>query len=356
MANNRINYPIVQLATRWGESGIEKLEGVQDFSYNLTLNYSEPIFESYCGNTPLLYDQPEGRHQVDGTITKILDGRPPLFTLFSLNQNNGPELHNRIDSEGFLQIGYWEEEDDGAVGLPKRFTDMSGIYINSVSYNFNINEPFTEEIGFAASHIASTSGAGDYIPWDYSPISGIESLSPPYIRYNSLRFSGPSGIRTELPQGVFGVDKNGGKTDLCRIQSISVSASINREQIDGVFLENPRSSRIVTFPIEVNTEISIISVSGSDFNILDDALLCASKEQTTNEKIRIVSCDGTIIDLGDKNRLTSLSQSDGGVDGGNVILTYNYLTYNNFTVIHSEDTNSSGFISSLPPIRPSPGG
>lgn len=344
MANNRINYPIVQLATRWGESGVEKLEGVQDFSYDLTLNYSEPIFESYCGNTPVLYDQPEGRHEVAGTITKVLDGRPLLFTLFSLNQSGGPELYNRIDAEGFLQIGYWEEEDERAIGLPKRFTDISGVYINSVSYNFNINEPFTEEISFSASHLASQSGSGDYIPWDYSPISGIESLVDPYIQYNSLRFSGPSGCYTKLPNGVFGVTNSGEKTDLCRLQSISVSASIGREQLDGVFLENPRSTRVVTFPIEISTEISIISVSGSDFNILDDALLCASREQTKNEEIRIVSCDGTIIDLGDKNRLTSLSQSDGGVDGGNVILTYNYLTYNNFTVIHKEDPNSSGFI------------
>jgi hypothetical protein len=344
MANNRINYPIVQLATRWGSGNVEKLEGVQDFSYNLTLNYSDPVFEMSCGNTPLLYDQPEGRHEVNGAITKILDGRPLLFTLFSLNQSNGPELHNRIDSEGFLQVGYWEEEDSGAIGLPKRFTDISGIYINSISYNFNINEPFTEEINFSASHIASQSGSGDYIPWDYSPISGIESLQSPYIKYNTLRFSGPSGCYTYLPSSMFGVTNSGEKTDLCRIQSISVSATINREQLDGVFLENPRSTRIVTFPIEVNTEITVIAVSGSDFNILDDALACASKEQTKNEYIRVVSCDGTFIDLGDKNRLTSLGQSNGGVDGSNVILTYNYITYNNLTILHTEDINSSGFL------------
>ena len=56
----------------------------------------------------------------------------------------------------------------------------------------------------------------------------------------------------------------------------------------------------------------------------------------------IVTCEGTAIYLGEKNKLSSVNYGGGDAGGGNVTVTYSYTTFNDFTVIHPQDPNVSG--------------
>ena len=64
--------------------------------------------------------------------------------------------------------------------------------------------------------------------------------------------------------------------------------------------------------------------------------------KTTFQIIRIATCEGTRIFLGDKNKLASVNYGGGDAGGGNVTVTYSYTTFNDFTVLHPQDPNPSG--------------
>ena len=61
------------------------------------------------------------------------------------------------------------------------------------------------------------------------------------------------------------------------------------------------------------------------------ASACSNPKALANKQIKIVLCDGTVIDLGTKNKLTSVNYTGGDTGGGNATITYSYQTFNDFT-------------------------
>jgi len=64
------------------------------------------------------------------------------------------------------------------------------------------------------------------------------------------------------------------------------------------------------------------------------------QDNLSNEVIRIATCEGTRIYLGNKNKLASINYGGGDAGGGNVTVTYSYTTFNDFTVLHPQDPTS----------------
>jgi hypothetical protein len=64
-----------------------------------------------------------------------------------------------------------------------------------------------------------------------------------------------------------------------------------------------------------------------------------STSNLTNRTIRIISRDSTKIDLGTKNKLSSVTYGGGnaGTNGGNATVTYSYSNFNSCSVYHSAD-------------------
>ena len=84
--------------------------------------------------------------------------------------------------------------------------------------------------------------------------------------------------------------------------------------------------RYATFPFEITSEFEVtasnsdeVAISGTDRNLSD-------------ETIKIKDNAGTVVDLGTKNKLSSVSYSGGDTGGGNATITYSYSTFNVFTV------------------------
>jgi hypothetical protein len=65
-------------------------------------------------------------------------------------------------------------------------------------------------------------------------------------------------------------------------------------------------------------------LGGSGTNLVDQVIFIAVQE-------------GTRIDLGSKNKLSSVSYGGGDAGGGNSTCTYSYSTFNDFTVTHPSD-------------------
>jgi hypothetical protein len=58
---------------------------------------------------------------------------------------------------------------------------------------------------------------------------------------------------------------------------------------------------------------------------------------TSQEPIMIRLHDGTVFDLGTKNRLSSVNYTGADAGGGNGSMTYSYSTYNDLYVTHPLD-------------------
>ena len=80
-------------------------------------------------------------------------------------------------------------------------------------------------------------------------------------------------------------------------------------------------------------------------NALDDctdASICNTKSNLNERRIRIATCEGLRVWLGQKNKLSSVSYGGGDAGGGNATVTYSYSNFNDFTIMHSGDVSANG--------------
>ena len=144
-----------------------------------------------------------------------------------------------------------------------------------------------------------------------------------------------------MPDEIPGISTSGVKSAEAHVQSITVSTDFGREEIFELGTRQPYA-RVVTFPVEVTTDIEVLSVSGDMVNALSDGCGAAGGcdgvvDNLSNQIINITACEGTRIYLGSKNKLASVNYGGGDAGGGNVSVTYSYTTFNDFTVMHPKD-------------------
>ena len=109
------------------------------------------------------------------------------------------------------------------------------------------------------------------------------------------------------------------------IQSISVSTDFGQEQIQELGRFGPYH-RYASFPIEVSCDFEVIATKGDLISVSGDA------PNLSNQAIVVQDTAGTLIDLGNKNKLSSVSYSGGDTGGGNANITYSYSNFNTLTV------------------------
>ena len=56
-----------------------------------------------------------------------------------------------------------------------------------------------------------------------------------------------------------------------------------------------------------------------------------------DERILIITREGTKLDLGSKNKLSSVNYTGGDAGGGNVTISYSYSNFNDLIVTHPQD-------------------
>jgi hypothetical protein len=246
---------------------------------------------------------------------------------------------------------------------------MSGLYISSVAYNFPVDDNFSEDItlvgntkiwgtGQSSSTLNCSASyypsavSGAFANNEDAPIgsggvnrrqnihfaTGADTASAAQLRAEAC-----DPDKTVLPREIQGMSNSGTK-DFAHIQSITASVDVAREELFELGAKIAYA-RPVTFPIEVTCDIEVTASSGDLINAIDSCTggsFCEEATNLSNNTIRIATCEGTRLWLGNKNKLSSVSYGGGDAGGGNATVTYSYSTFNDFTVLHERDVVASG--------------
>ena len=350
--------------------------GVQSVAVTTTFNL-EQAFE--LGQLSI-YENIEGVPDIEVTLSKVLDGYAPLYTLAT--KNNGavggsvalksPTLAGRSNEKCIVAVGIWPDTSDQASGTTYvQQMEMSGLFVSSLGYNFPLEDNFTEDVTLVgndkawanmtqageavgcpnpswALKLASGAFDGSDAPIGTGGINRRENLS--FATAASTLHSITDGVDyTRLPTEIPGVGTGGwisprSANNVTHLSSMTVSTDLGREELFELGTRQPYA-RVVTFPIEVTCDVEMISLSGDMVNAFADG--CGSDDACTgivdnlsNQTIRVATCEGTRIYLGSKNKLASINYGGGDAGGGNVSVTYSYTNFNDCTVMHPKDPST----------------
>jgi hypothetical protein len=370
MSNNRIIYSIQQLAIKTDGGSVPfPVHGLQSVTSNTNFNLN-PVFEiSQLSPYELSEDVPD----VQLTTNKVLDGYPPVYCLATMAATT-PTLANRANQKCVANLAIFNEAGTSALGTAIGQCEASGLVVSSARYNFTNNGSFTEEVTLIGNDRvwkgdtriknttdaawANSLGVTGYFTGLDSPIGvgGVNrrqhlALTPVTNALGDTNGSLLDPDCTILPQEIAGINVSGVNvmTDSYRahLDSINVSVNLNRDNLNELGKKAPYF-RTPKFPVEVTTEVTITATSGDFISSTQAGILsnaaggCASDSgNLSNRTIRIATCEGLRIYCGLKNKLASKNYTGGDTGGGQVMVSYTYRTYNDFTVMHSAESQFS---------------
>lgn len=351
-----------------GDGKIMIAHGLQ--SIGITTNFNlEQIFE--LGQLSL-YENLEEVPDIEVTFEKLLDGYSLIYHLGTVDATN-PTLTGRANARADVRmvVGYDTETSIQAGGANSGIAELycSGMYISSVAYNLSTDGTFTESTTFVGNDkqwltgsdtgglLADANGDIDAafattVFGNDAPVSDDNSV---LRRQNVVIGStgkdlGASGttFRTVVPNfiegantvgtGVVGYGGTGLSTNASYIStdagpylnSVSISVDLGREDIQQLGKKAPYF-RYVSFPVDVTCDIEVTAVGGDNIDAAEEA------NNLSNHSIQFVLDDSTVIQLGNKNKVTSVSYGGGDAGGGNATITYSMTNSNDLSVMHSGD-------------------
>jgi len=331
MPANRIFYAVQQVAISKdnGTTAHQVLYGVQ--SVSMTTSFSlEQAFE--LGQLEI-YENIEGVPSIEVTINRLLDGTALAYVLAAGGYANADSINLASSNECSVRLGIWDESVNSyATGSPVAQVTVRDAVMSNVSYTLGVDGNFTEEIGLTSNEKAWYLGGLHECTnalWASGFTTGVFGATPdsPDAVMGVQRREYFDRINSVLPSEI---PDSGNK-----IQSISVSADFGREDLFELGTKGPYA-KAATFPLEVSCSIEVISTGGDQVNAVSSGCTavasCASLNQLTDQTIILQTCDGTVIDLGTRNKLSSVSYGGGDAGGGNVSTTFEYVTYNKLSV------------------------
>lgn len=347
MPNNRVFYACQYVEIQPTGGSARAASGVQ--SLGMTTNFSlQQVFQFGMLN---IYENLENIPEVQITLEKALDGTPPLFLMGTSANSPNPSLIARADNRFTTRVGIFPDTGVRVAGNPMRELEMTGMYYSSLSYSFTVDGIFTESITAVGNHklwknsgfTVSAAGFGDNAV-TAGPPSGVNRRQNLYwgsaASTSTIHPQSYSVIPTDIP----GVHSTSGVNYemLAHIQRITASVDLGREDMFELGRRLPYH-RYVNYPVLVTTEVEYMADSGdlvsmTETGVYSDGVTpCNRNYNVKDQKIRIVTCEGTHIYLGDNNKLTSVNYGGGDTGGGNVTITHTYNGYNEFNVLHMAD-------------------
>ena len=325
---NRIFYAVQQVAIGQAPEGTyQVLKGVQSVSMTTTFNL-EQAFE--LGQLEI-YENIEGVPSVEMTINRLLDGTALAYVLAAGSYDNADDINAASTNEFTARLGIWDETTDSfADNNPANQVTISGAFISNVSYTFGVDGNFTEELGITATDKAWYQDCDAAAAWadDYTAGAFAGNNDEPDfaggVQRREYFDTASSNLPSIIPEGVN------------RLQSVSISADFGREDLFELGNKGP-FAKVATFPLEVTCSIEVLSSGGDLVSAAAEGCAtgltdCDVNNNLTDEPILVVLCDGTRVDLGTKNKLSSVSYGGGDAGGGNVTTTFDFVTFNKLSV------------------------
>jgi hypothetical protein len=342
-ANNRIYYASqsVQLTPQNSDGSIISTtgyipQGLQ--SVGMTTNFSlQPVFQ--LGQLEL-YDNLENVPEVEVTLNKVVDGTPPLYAMCmcgptGISAVNGAELIDLVNNRVNFRLGIWPDTVSATQGTATHRVDCSGMYLSRFNFTLPIDGNATEEVTLVGNNKLWNSGVAMTTNEFYASSASGTPTAPGIVRRYSMDFT-----NTVLPTGDAGIPLPSGRANnRPYLQSVTVSADLGREAIQEIGSMAPYF-RYVRFPLEVKSEFQIIASDGDTIDASDFSQNQGCNQSYRNVKdknVKLTLCAGTGnlqgtlgLDLGSKNKLTSVNYTGGDTGGGNATVTYSFQTYNKF--------------------------
>ena len=326
--NQRIFYACQAVAIcQRGETNIEPddiIHGVQSVGMSSTFTLDQ-VFE--LGQIEI-YENIEQVADIEVTIEKVIDG----YSLIYDKASGGAGKTDVVAATKARSDVYVAIFDDGlshATGVPRNVCYNSGMFISSVAYNYSVDGSATESVTLVGNDrfwnttTAGTIATSATANWSGNPTSNIDGTDTPIsgvvrrvdVDLEHADIQLPGEIKSQASDDATG--RGGGY----HVQSISISTDFGQENIQELGRFGPYH-RYATFPVEVTCEFELIATSGDLISVSGTA------ENLGNQPIKIFDTAGTVIDLGDKNKLSSVSYSGGDTGGGNATVSYSYSNFN----------------------------
>ena len=331
-SNNRIFYAcqaviIMQRGHTPNKDGLVKGLTSVGMSSTFTL---EQVFE--VGQLSI-YENIEDVADIEVTLEKLIDGHNLIYALASAGSCR-TDIVTASKTRSDVYLGIYDDGVSNATGVPRNVCWNSGMYISSVAYNYAVDGNATESVtlvgndrywnsvatanntGKTASQQWSSDLTSTIFDGSHSPASGVVRRVDVDLANSTL----PEIVKSQMdPNNV--VAKGGG----FHVQSVSVSADFGQEQILELGRFGPYT-RYATFPIEVTSEFEVMATSG------DLVTVSGNGTNLSNNTIIVKDDAGTILNLGTKNKLSSVSYTGGDTGGGNATVSYSFSNFNDLTV------------------------
>jgi hypothetical protein len=328
--NKRIYYAIKAAGiAECGTVVFTAVHGGQSAGMNTRFNLEE-VFE--LGQIEI-YELIENIPDVECTIEKVIDGYPLVYHL-ATKAATSATLAGRSNKRATVALAFYQDDQDAASGTPCSEVVLSGMYIQSLQYSFPTQGNCTESVTFVGNNKVWYTGGFLFTP-SFNNTDGPVGTGGVQRREDVKFGLAGSLLPTQIP-GITSTGTNELQADGsfgCHIARIQVSCNLGRDALYELGKRGPYH-RFAQFPTRVQCEIETITIRGDMVNALEEAT-----SNLVDQTIRIWTNEGTKIDLGAKNKLSSITQggANAQANGGNETVVYSYENYNSLKVQASSD-------------------
>jgi len=333
MATNKRTYYAIQ-ALAFGTHGKDydvtptgfiAAHGLQNFGTTTSFNLDNV---SEIGQIEI-YESIEGIPNVELTAEKVLDGYPLLQHLASQTPSASTLNGRYNDARCNVIAAIYNQNFNAASGAPLSLVSMSGMYLSAINFNIPVDGSMTESVTLVGNNkvwdrVALPTGL-------YKNNSKFDNNDSPPGTGGVQRRENVNMVASRWPVTIPGISASGTNDAVngylnAHIQNVQVAVNLGRTELFELGRRGPYY-RFATFPTEVTCSIEVTATDDGDYvNAYEET------SNLTNEQIKIVTECGVTIDLGIKNKLSSVNYNGGGTDGANVSVTYNYTNFNSLTV------------------------
>lgn len=350
-ANTRIYYATQKVTVRACDKETQAVrgavfnpKGIQ--SIGISTNFAlEQLFQ--LGQLEI-YDNVENVPEVEVTMQKVADGTAFLYPMImgdgSIAGADDKEIGTLAANRAQVTLEVFGDNtvyQYGSGGTAMGTIVCSGMYLSSVAYTIPVEGFITEDVTLVGNSKGYISGSSS-TPTEVTAPTSVLKPKAAGRRYHladtSILPTGTRGGTTTDQRGTIPVSARS-TTSRPYLQNINISMDLGREAVFELGKFAPYA-RYATFPIEVTSEFEVIAetldgVQAKDFK--DEAACSTNIKNLDDLQIKIVICGSGssnkyTIDLGSKNKLSSVNYSGGDTGGGNATVTYSYSTFNKFKV------------------------
>ena len=317
MSNKRVFYATQAVlldtaGTALGASDV--IKGVQSVGINTTIDHRTIRDLGKPSPISIL----EGKPEVEASVERIIASVNDVIFPSSGGDLLADATHAK-EYDMLLLVGEEAREQIDTSGASTQAElKLSYLQVSSVSYNFEVNGPFTESISFVGHNkewsTARTFSSTGELGYTHS---GNLARRQDYSTSSSVI---PSEVQGTMQNITVSFDFSRREIlDLGKRQGVSTPSQVNQY-------------KLLNVPVEVTTESNTV-VAEKDFSSDIDAQ--SFSNAPANKEIKaVVSIGGTntIFNMGTENYLADVNRSGGDSGGGNVEASYTYKNFNTFSI------------------------